>query len=84
MSVFSQDRACVTLRILTDASADWSQATLEITGVERSHLLALNVHHPERLSELPSQLPRLLLEVLDELRRVLDVDVFRELDEQTF
>lgn len=84
MDPFDQTRACVELRLLCDAERDWYQATLEITGVDRKHLLCLNVHHPEPLSELPSHLPRLLLEIVGELRASLPRDGLREPDAQTF
>lgn len=68
---FEQTRAVVHLRILVDSERDWLQATLDVRGGEEPHQLALIVHHPTKLSELPSQLPRLLLEIQRTLREAL-------------
>jgi len=83
-SVFDHERICVNLRILCDSERDWMQCTLELTSVNPQHQLALIVEHPEKLSDLPSHLPRLLLEILTQLRDQLPAGGLREPDAQPF
>ncbi len=84
MAVLPSERVSITLRMLCDSERDWVQSTIEMTGVNPQHQLALIVQHPEPLSELPSQLPRLLLEMLELLRAEMPNGGFRDPDAQTF
>lgn len=84
MAILPSERVAITLRMLCDAERDWVQTTIEMTGVNERHQLALIVKHPEPLSELPSQLPRLLLELVEILRAELPDGGFRPPDTQTF
>ncbi len=65
---FHQNRICLRLSILIDVERDWMQRTIEVTGVEEEHQLALVVHHPEPFRDLSPSLARTLLECVDTIR----------------
>lgn len=68
MEAFEQDRIRVTLTLLIDVQRDWMQRTIEVTGVDPHHQLALVVHHPESFRDLSPTLARTLLEMVDTIR----------------
>jgi len=82
--VFDQERIRVDIRLLTDVATDWVQCSIRVSGVNEAHLIALEVDHPRPLSELPSQLPRILMRVMTILRAELPGGAFRGVDEQPF